>query len=360
MKKHKIAPIPPPHEKPFIGAIQHPELWLWDSWTSESFEMISLYCLALSRFDAKRKPILPSQRNKYSFHIRLFTSTDEGNVWFDHGSVLTPGTQYDNSDNRNIWSGSVYEVGDTIMLAYTGLKNLSENRNPLQTICLAHANGRQPNFIVSQEALSDPIRDYEKILSSGYYLGKKDELGINKGKGPEQIVAWHDPFLFEEEDGTLYAFWTAKSAKYKLAIAWATIEISENGLRLGKLLPPINLPVARSVTQLALPKIYRDRRDKMYYCLVSVSDQTRERQADNKISKEIHLYRSSSLQDSWEPYNGKTPKLEGFSDVFGASLFSVDCEEGTASIIAPYTEQANSDVRLSFPEVRQIKFKETE
>ena len=359
MKKRKIAPIPPLYKTPFLGAINHPDLWLWDSWTSESFGAISLYCLALSKVDSKKKPIHPNERNEYSFHIRLFVSSDDGNSWMDQGAVFGPKNQFDDSDSSNIWSGSVFENSDTIIMAYTGLREISDSREFLQTICLAHTIGRKPNFVVSQPALSDPLRDYEDIVSSGYYLGQKDSLGASEGEDSGPILAWRDPYLFEEEDGVLYAFWSAKIGKKTPAIAWASLETSSDGLRLGKLRPPILLPVSHSVTQLELPKLYKDRRKQMYYCLVSACDRLTEGQPDGEISKEVHLFRSKDLQGDWEPYDGKSSLLSDFGQVFGASLVSIDYEAGTANLIAPYTEQAEADVQLSFPPLTQITFIDT-
>jgi len=40
------APIPAPHAQPFQAGVQHPDLWLWDSWTLQGVEGgLHLYCL---------------------------------------------------------------------------------------------------------------------------------------------------------------------------------------------------------------------------------------------------------------------------------------------------------------------------
>ena len=359
MKKRKIAPIPPPLNKPFLGAINHPDLWLWDSWTSESFETTSLYCLALSKKDSKQKPIHPTERNQYTFHIRLFISSDDGNSWIDQGAVFCPNSQFDASDSSNIWSGSVLENSDTIIMAYTGLREETENQDYLQTLCLAHAIGRKPNFVVSQPVLSDPLRDYEDVVSSGYYLGPKESLGTSDEEGSESSLTWRNPYLFEEEDGVLYVFWSAKIGRETPALAWASVETSSEGLCLGKLRPPIQLPISQQIAQLELPKIYKDRRNGIYYCLVSSCERRQEGQPESEISKEVHLYKSKDIKGAWEAYDGKSSVLSDFQNVFGASLVSIDYEEGTASLIAPYTEQAKPEHQLSFPPIRQIRFSES-
>ncbi len=359
MKKRKTAPIPPPHKTPFLGAIIHPDLWLWDSWTCASFETTSLYCLALSKLDSSQNPIQPNERNQYIFHIRLFTSSDEGSSWIDEGSVLGPKCQIDESDASNIGSGSVLENNDTIIMAYTGMRGLTENQEFDQNICLTHAIGRKLNFIVSQPALSDPLRDYDQIVSSGYYLGPKESLGASNGEDSGPILAWRDPFLFEDEDGVLYVFWSAKIGEKVPALAWASVETSSNGLRLGKLRTPIQLPVSHNVTQLDLPKIYKDRRNGNYYLLVSACDRLGRGQPNSEISREIYLFRSKELQGPWEAYDGKSSVLSEFRNVYGASLVSIDYEVGTANLVAPYTDQVEPEIQLSFPPIKQIKFIET-
>jgi len=60
----RTAPIPAPHAQPFQAGIQHPDLWLWDSWTLQGVEgSLHLYCLALSQTGFDGSLILPGQRN---------------------------------------------------------------------------------------------------------------------------------------------------------------------------------------------------------------------------------------------------------------------------------------------------------
>ena len=351
----KRTPIPPPQQEPFIGAINHPKLWLWNCWTSESFETISLYCMALNRFDSDNAPIDPSKRDQYVHHIRLFTSSDDGDSWIDQGSVLSPNSQFDESDANNLGSGSVNENGDTILMAYTGFSEVNENGDFLQSICLTHSISRRPNFVVSQEALSNPFRDYKDILVSSYY--SSSQIGLAKGEEEiaKQISSWKDPFLFEEENGLLYVFWSVKIGKDTPGIASAVIETSVDGLKLGKLLPPIQLPVSKTNKQFELPKIYRDRRGEMYYCMVSVCNESTNGHRNSNSSKEIHLYRSKELQGTWEPYDGRNAVLNDFPNLYGGCLVSIDFDTGFGRMIAPYSENAGTDLQFSIPKIEPIK-----
>ena len=107
MFTQKPAPVPPPSADTFENGITHPELWLWDSWTAELDGIVHLYCLALSRTGHDGAPISPDHRNEYPFHIRHFTSADNGRSWKDEGVFAGPREVGDGAFARNVWSGGM-------------------------------------------------------------------------------------------------------------------------------------------------------------------------------------------------------------------------------------------------------------
>ena len=83
--------IPQPFPRPFENGIRHPDLYLWDAWSFvDSGRTIHLYSLAVSRTKADGSPLLPVDRNSFPFHIRHFTSDDDGVTWSDRGSRMAP------------------------------------------------------------------------------------------------------------------------------------------------------------------------------------------------------------------------------------------------------------------------------
>lgn len=353
----KTAPIPIACEALFRGGIQHPDLWLWDSWTMQEPSGIwHLYCLALSRTSESGAPIRPPQRNDYAFHIRHFMSSDAGTSWRDMGALLVPGNMQDGADERNVWSGSVYPLSDQrVAFGYTGVRECGPDRQFVQTICVGTGPTPAAPTEFTSAALSCPLRDYDTIRAMGYYLGPRQALGSNSGEEGGPILAWRDPFLFRSDDGQLHAFWSAKRAHTVPVIAHAKLKESNGQVLLDELMPPIELPDAYLYTQAEVPKVYRDPSTGDYVLLVSACNRMFEGQPDSEINQEQRLYRSVDLRGPWLPVCERSSLLGGLDFMFGSSLVELSLDMGELKIVGPYTENGGPDRQLSFSPTVTLK-----
>lgn len=350
-----LVSAPEPSPLLFEDGITHPELWLWDSWTCWQDKQLNLFCLALSRHTTDGRPILPQDRNLYPFHIRHFTSMDKGKSWRDMGQFFAPDPQKSYM-NRNVWSGCVTPYDENrFLFGFTGIQENGPDRQFLQTIGLAISDGDKV-IKVQDQPLSCPMRDYEAIISKGYYLGPKDELGANSGEGGGPILAWRDPY-FVIEDGKIEAFWSAKVSPKEGAVAHATLIETNVGFEIETLHPPILLPYEDMATQAEVPKIYGHKGD--YYLLISACDRLYEGQPDSEVHKMIRLYRSEALRGPWRPYHDDGSRLTTNDELFGASITQLDKALNVAEFICPITEMASPDRQLTFAPMRQVQLNAT-
>lgn len=351
----KLAPLPPAHRGVFSGGINHPDLWLWDSWTlDDSDGHLHLYCLALAKTHSDGTAITPPQRNDYTFHVRRFTSDDAGHSWSDKGTVMQHGQMRDGADARNVWSGSVLRLDkETVAFGFTGIRDCGTDRRFLQTICIALGASPEAPTQWPDAALSCPFRDYDAIVSAGFYLGPRETLGSNQGEEGGPIMAWRDPFLFKEADGALYAVWSAKLSPTVPAVALARLKREGSTLRVAQLYPPVELPDAQSMTQAEVPKLYRDAASGDYLLMVSACDRRFEGQPDRELTHIHRLYRSAALTGPWRPVSAAGSALPGLEGLFGASLIDIDLAQGVLTVLGPYTENAGPERQLRFaPPVR--------
>lgn len=353
----KTAPIPAACETVFTSGIDHPDLWLWDSWTvQEPGGEWHLYCLALSKTHADGTPITPPERNDFTFHVRRFTSENSGRSWYDMGTVMQPRQVADGADSRNVWSGSALKLdNEAVVFGFTGVRDCGTDRRFLQSICVATGAGPGGPEHLPEAALSCPLRDYETIVSKGYYLGLREDLGSNNGEGGGPILAWRDPFLFEEPDGQLHAVWSAKLSPTTPAIAHALLECNDRQITLSELSPPIELPDAHLMTQAEVPKIYRDSGSGDFLLMVSACDRRYEGQPDRELTHIHRLYRSSDLRGPWAAFGAHGSALPGLEGLFGASLVAHDVSTGRFSVLGPYSENAGHEKQLRFAEVIDIQ-----
>lgn len=350
-------PIPPASPEVYRNGIVHKALWLWDSWTCRTEYTQHLYCLALSRTTVSGQPVLPDDRNNYPFHFRHFESNDEGATWRDLGACLTPATDADSYYGHNIWSGSVLQLesGEALM-GFTGMRKISNARPFLQSIGIAWSDDGHTVKRVQSEPISCPLRDYDQIVEAGYFLGPKSDLGHKDGEAGGPILAWRDPYLFNDQQGKLNCVWSAKADPTTGAIAHAELEISSSGeVRITTLAPPIILPESHEITQAEVPKIVYNRVNKEYLCLVSACDRVHEAQKVDEISKTLKLYRSASIHGPWQAYMPSGSTLTGFDDLFGASILNADFEAGQLTLIAPFTEAATPSKQLTFAPVKKLE-----
>lgn len=346
----KSAPVPAPSNVLFENGIVHPDLWLWDSWTTELDGRVHLYCLALSRRNAEGGAISPADRNDYPFHIRHFISADGGWSWQDQGAYLTPQQTADGAFARNIWSGCMVARADGDWLCgFTGLRAGNEDQPFLQTICIGRSKSGYRLDDLPQAALSCPVRDYDQIRAAGYYLPARELLGHKDGEEGGPILAWRDPFIVQESSGKLELFWSAKVSPFRGAVAHATVMETGDGFRIETLHPPIELPDAKSFTQAEVPKLHHDQKSGTWFMMISACDRINEDQPAEEVTKVLRLYKSPTLRGPWtSAFQGRDSLVVITEHLFGASILPAGLSADRVNIIAPYTEYASEQKQLTF------------
>ena len=344
--------IPPSYPKKFENGINHPHLFLWDSWSYVEENVIHLYSLAISRLKADGTPLPSGERNSFPFHFRHFSSEDNGKSWKDEGCFLKKGEGTDRHDSRTVWSGSTEVLPDgRKLVAYTGLNVVDTEHLFLQNIALAISSDGYTIAHISDTAISSPKRDYDEITRLGYYLDTPDNLGSNEGEDEGPILAWRDPFIFIDTTGEINLFWAAKVGPLKNAIARAVLTPDGDLFKIAKLFPPVTLPDGHKFTQLELPKIVYDKEKSLYYLMISSCNRLYEGQADSEVDKGVRLYRANAIDGPWEPLGGK---LLGEENLFGPTILKTDFKNDRLLCIAPYTEAAEESLRLTFAPVFYI------
>jgi hypothetical protein len=338
----------PPSQGVFRHGISHPDLWLWDAWTVNEGDTLTLFTLALARRNAKGDPVTPADRNNYPFHVRRFVSEDDGATWRDNGAFLSPGPAAGGVMAHNVWSGSAILSEGRLLFGFTGVRKPAPGRSFLQSICLLPvAQGSAAPKPSDTIVISDPEADYQGIIDAGYYLGPREILGDDRGEEGGPILAWRDPFLFARADGSIDAFWAAKTAATTPAVAHARLIRRDGGFRC-KLLSPISLPDGADFTQAEVPKVYRDPEGAGYLLLISTCNRLREDQPDTEVSKEMRLYRAVRPEGPWRPYRGDESIIPGITHLFGGAFSSFERSANTATLIAPYTEMSAARKQLTF------------
>lgn len=340
----KPVETPPPWPEAFRDGIQHPNLWLWDSWVWQDEGHLHLYCLALAKRRSDGTPIAPGERNAHAFHVRKFVSADGGTTFRDAGVFFRPATE-GRADARNVWSGHVFGE-DAGVFAYTGVAEPSPSRPFLQSICLGVRSGGD----WSANLLSCPERDYDAIRAAGYYLGPRGELGHVAGEEGGPILAWRDPFALGHAGG-IRLFWSAKVGPKTPVIASANLLIRNGEYTLGPLHPPLRLPDADRMTQAEVPKIHTV--EDGYLLLVAACDRLYEGQPDAEVSKLTRAYRADELDGDWTAVSD-TRGIKGLDNLFGVSALSASSRG--MRVLGPYTEMASCELQLSFAAPREVRF----
>lgn len=342
-----LVDIPPPAPGLFRHGVSHPDLWLWDVWTVAAGDTLTVFTLALARQNKKGDPITPGDRNLYPFHVRRFNSRDGGASWRDQGAFLSPGTDAGGVMAHNVWSGSAIMSEGRLLFGFTGVRKPAPGRSFLQSICLLpvaqESAAPEPSDTI---VISDPEADYQKIINAGYYLGPREMLGDDKGEAGGPILAWRDPFLFAGADGSVEAFWAAKTSATAPAVAHARLTRQGDGYCC-ELLAPISLPDGNDFTQAEVPKVYHDPSGAGFLLLVSTCNRLREDQPDEEVSKEMRLYRAAAPEGPWRPYRGDDGIIPGIEHLFGGAFLSIDRSANIATLIAPYTEMSAADRQLT-------------
>lgn len=320
----------------FIDHIDHPDLWIWDAWTCFARGKVHMYCLALAK-SHEGQPISPASRNQFQFHIRHFSKLLPDGEWVDCGPFLLPST----SGDRNVWSGSVLPYKSGVLAAYTDVRWNKPDMPFVQSICIGWSSSFNAYAGLPAHRVSDPVRDYDQIRALGYYLAEPNLLGSKEGEEGGPILAWRDPFLFEE-DGVLQAIWCAKTAPSTPALAHATISVGKHGEIQAQLRPPIELPDSEQYTQAELPKIWNDETTGKWFLLVSACNRQHENQPDERVRKDLRLYSSQSVTGPWRPWAANGSTLDAPRYGFGASPYFEPDNPGKPRFVVPFTEQAQA------------------
>ena len=344
--------VPPPHPERFVGAIRHPDLWLWDSWVMRVGDGLHLYCLALSRVTDDGQSITPDRFNDYGFHYRYFVTSDDGGSWKDKGAVLHPGNLADGSDNGNVWSGGVHPLDDgRVLFGFTGIEHASAGRQFIQSPTFAVGGPGGPTQFPAA-AQSHPVRDRALITEAGYYLPEAEVIGSNNGEEDGPILAWRDPFIFDDH-GTLRAVWSAKVGPREPCVAHAVLS-EIDGAWTTELQPPIRLPDAADYTQAEVPKLCWDESDGSWLMMISACDRLHEQQPDHEVTKGLRLYRAPSVDGPWESAFPHGSVIRGVDHLFGASFADRTTSGGSVRLIAPYTVKIGLERAMSFAPVQTI------
>ena len=329
----------------FVNGIKHPELYLWDAWSYVEENIFHLYSLAVSKYKDDGSIIDPNDRNDYPFHIRHFSSNDNGKTWIDEGCFFNiddcKGLNY-----RTIWSGSINPMlNGNKLFAYTGIEKVDSNHCYSQNISIAiSSNGYNVNSF-KNKVLSSPKQEWDEISSKGYYIDNSKNFGNNKGEENGPIMAWRDPFIFYDQSGELNLFWSAKVSPKTGALARATLEFNGELFKIKELFPPVLVPDYKDFTQLEVPKVLFNNFNNQYYLIISTCNRLNEEQFDSEISKEVRIYKSIDINGPWESLGDKILKKE---NLFGLTVLKPDFENNRLLCMAPYTEFASIELMLTF------------
>jgi hypothetical protein len=344
--------IPKAYDQVFENGIRHPKLYLWDAWSYLEANTWHLYCLAVSRLKSDGTPLRPIERNDFPFHVRHFTSENAGRSWKDEGCYFEPGAWPKNFNFHTIWSGSIEPLPDgRKLVALTAPEKVDEEHSFIQNIVLGVSDDGYVIDEVADIALSSPRRDWEEITKKGYYLDVPEKLGSNAGEGGGPILAWRDPFIFIDKDKKINLFWGGKVDPTRSALVRAELKKDGSLYKIDKLLPPATMPDGNEFTQLELPKVLRDKENDLYYLIISSCNRLYEGQLDDEVDKGVRIYKSNTIEGQWEALGGK---ILGSQNLFGLTVLDTDFKNNRLLCIAPYTDAAESNLRLTFSPVFNI------
>ncbi len=340
--------VPPAYEEAFIGAIRHPELFLWDAWSYQEGSLTHLYCLAVNRFTGKGERLDAKDRNSRPFHVRHFVSFDGGLSWFDQGVFQKPRPQHPVFNYTSVWSGSVTLLDDGRKLAaFTGLKGDGKDLLFQQSLAVAVSYDGSKLDDSTINLVSCPIRDRQMIVDCGYFIDEEAQLGHKDGEQGGPILAWRDPFILQL-DNELHMFWCAKTESKVSALGHATLVETEAGFEFSKLFEPALMPDAQSYTQLELPKVIYDDLNNKFYLIIATCNRLFEGQSDAEVDKNTRIYESDSLAGPWRFHYSHGSEMPVSEDhMFALTVINADFENDLLYCLAPFTEDGEYPLTLS-------------
>jgi len=241
-------------------------------------------------------------------------------------------------------------------MGFTGIKNLGNGRNFFQSMGIASLDRAGKLIQVDDVPFSCPDRDYEQIRAAGYYLGPKDALGSDDGEEGGPILGWRDPYLVEETPDRIHAFWSAKTSAREGCVAHAALARKGQGFEIERLYPPIKIPAGEIYTQTEVPKFYSNTQTGSHLMLISSCDRLYEGQPDSQVSKRLRLYTAGSLRGPWHPYRPEGSHVTNDDKLFGASAISCDFISQELCLVAPMSETASPEDRLTIAPIFKLSF----
>lgn len=237
--------------------------YIWDSWlladSDERGKFLHRYALS-----APSRDYTPNERHLHAF-VRHAVSRNGGVTWKDLGPAITPSGEKGVWPDRCVWTSSILlrEVkGQKLYLMFiTGLNSQTPDGKPndglIQQIGLATSrNGHtfdQPRVILSP--------DDSKAAELGYDISADDGI----------VMAWRDPFVFQDPpSGTWHMLFSAKT-KDACGTVHPTVGHAvarDDTLRNWELQAPLALP--QYYRQLEVP--YLIHRENRYYLFVSTQN----------------------------------------------------------------------------------------
>lgn len=356
MTKAVNIPAPWPHE--FLGAIKHPELYLWDAWGFSKDNELHLYCLAVAKKTNNGDALLAHQRNHFSFHVRHFYSDNLGKTWLDKGVFQKAKQASDGHDARNVWSGSILPLaGNQLAVAYTGIRERGNEKPFVQNLAIGFASSPNAFTEASGKVIFCPESHEASLRDAGYFFAEAEHIGLAGGECNGPITAWRDPFLIADtldKEQPYKLVWAAKKSATQCAFGTASINLASDHPFASHLFGPTTLPDDSEFTQLELPQIYVDKIHKRYLLIAATTTRTCEAQSESDVDKRIRLYSAERLAGPWHEAGLATSEVGGLDNLFGMTVIKADFENNTLYCMAPYTEATEADQVLTFAPIVKI------
>ncbi len=270
--------------------------YLWDNYGYADAQAIHIYSQAAD------KSACGSPEERYSSaYWRHFVSRDDGVTWQDEGPVLSSRDDPDAYDSQTIWSGSVLQRHDGLVVAaYTGLQR---GALALQSMAIAvSADGYSFERVDQERPLLSAVLDYDELRSKGYYLGPLATLGNTEGEEDGTFLCFRDPFLLIDDAGRTHLYFGAKARQGKTIVGALghALFVDNEQLSSVEVLAPQFVPDANEFNLLELPNVFM--RDGAFYLMISTSRLAYFGQPDLQAQKSVRIYHSRSLSGPWQPY----------------------------------------------------------
>jgi hypothetical protein len=265
------------------------DTYLWDNWSFYNSKNKTYYRYSLS---APENVGDADARHAHA-RIRVFTSKN-AQQWKDEGLIW--------SDDLT-WSGQSYW-------------DASQER-----VLLFHTRGRDvPNDMIQKISVAESY-DGIRFSAARTLLDPEDPLtraqalaqGYNLDTGKALVMAWRDPYFFENQLFFASKAKDPRSGKILPVVARARSAANIEKFSLEK---PIFLPIEESITQIELPNIARLKNGR-YVMSVNLSDRVANSTASADVNTWVRFYTADSIDGPWRVAKG--PSLDSQGNLFDAT-----------------------------------------